>query len=725
MTRQLTTALLLTMFWTSCAGEPGPQGPQGPVGETGATGQPGTNGQPGTPGAPGQPGDAGEPGPQGPQGDAGTPGRDLRFIGPGLKVTVLDAGIVNDVASMDVLLTDDANRPLDRTGTYTEGAVSISAVLAWLDERNDGLPLEYTAYTRRNVSFDGGTFPQNAADTGGTWLELEPRDSGRYRYTFGTAAVVGANANRTHTLALYSTRTVAGVRAVANTLYDFRPDGQPVTARRELVTTAACNTCHTRLEAHGGARREVGLCITCHTTSANIDPESGNSIDFKDMVHKIHRGVTLPSVQGGTPYRIVGFGGAVHDYSDIEYPGNLANCEACHNGAQADRWKTHPTTAACTSCHDRTWFDGASSPPSGFTMHTAGPRNDNECIVCHQDSSLYPVAQVHVTPRRDPHALQLESLITVAEPTAPGAQPRVVFTSFINGQPRDVLSERVSRLRFVFAGPTSDYARFYSETAETAADCATITDGGACLERLDAGLFAYRARAAMLPGDTGSFSVGIEFCQTSDAGMRYCAVNPVAPFAVTDAQPVARRTSVTLAKCDGCHQGLNFHASSATNMGFRTTPEMCVMCHNPNFTRGVTVPGNGTVVTAEPGNLKDLLHKAHAEVHYPSPLNACTQCHTATGASIPLPASALPTRSETRTCAGPNPDGGTSCATADVQSTAVLTPPVGAACTSCHTSLSAQAHAAVNTTSTGLESCAVCHAAGKSVASDDVHALAR
>lgn len=711
-------SVVVSLGLLGCAGEQGPQGPQGPPGETG---QPGAPGSPGTPGEPGDPGDGGPQGPQGPQGDAGTPGRDLRLVGPGLKVTVLDAGIVGDVASMDVLITDDANRPLDRTGTYTEGAVSISAVLAWLDERSDGLPLTYTSYTRRNVSFDGGVFPQNAADTGGTWTELQPLDSGRYRYTFGAAAVVGENAGRTHTIAAYSTRTFQGARAVANTLHDFRPDSQPVTKRRDLVTTAACNNCHTRLEAHGGARREVGLCITCHTTTANIDPETGNSIDFTQMIHKIHRGASLPSVVGGTPYRFVGFGGAVHDFSDVEYPGKLANCEACHAGTQSDRWKTHPTTAACTTCHDRTWFDGTTAPPSGFTMHTAGPRNDSECIVCHQDGSLFPVAQVHVTPRRDPAALRVESLITRAAPAAPGTQPQITFTSFINGQPRDLLNDRVSRLRFVFAGPTRDYARFYSETVETAADCATITDGGACLERLDAGVFSYRARAPMLPTDTGSFAVGIEFCQTNDAGVRYCAVNPVAPFAVTDAAPVARRTSVTLAKCDGCHQGLNFHGASATNQGFRTAPEMCVMCHNPNFVRGVTVPATGAVVTAEAGNLKDLLHKAHSDARYPSPLNACSQCHTSGGASIPLPEDALATRRELRSCVG---DGGTgTCATADVASQPVFTAPVGAACTSCHTSLSAQAHAAVNTTSNGLESCAVCHASGKSVAIDQAHAL--
>jgi hypothetical protein len=279
------------------------------MGGTGATGNQGQQGTPGANGTNGTNGTNGQNGQQGPAGDAGLNGRDFRFSGPGLVVTVLDAGIVDGGTVVDLKVADSNGRALDRTGIITEGAVSVSFVLGYLEERAaDGYPLQYVAYTKRNVTFDGGTFVQNSSESNGTWTELE---LGTYRYQFATAVNVGANAGKTHTLGLYATRTAQTVRYVDNEVVHFRPDGQPVSKKRDIVTDQACNSCHTRLEAHGGARREVGLCIVCHTNTNDLDPESGNSFDFKKMIHNIHAGPKLESVDAGTQYLFVGFNNAV------------------------------------------------------------------------------------------------------------------------------------------------------------------------------------------------------------------------------------------------------------------------------------------------------------------------------------------------------------------------------------------------------------------------------
>lgn len=736
------SAAALLFALAACTGPAGPAGPQGPAGETGATGATGSMGSPGTPGmngmpgTPGTPGMDGMPGPQGPAGDAGANGRDFRFTGSGLVVTILDAGIVDGGAMVDVRLADENGRGLDRTGTLTEGAVSVSFMLGYLDERSDGFPLQYVTYTRRSVSFDGGVFLQNTAESTGTWTELAPVGTGLYRYALSTAIGVGANAGKTHTVGLYATRTVQGVRAVSNAAFHFRPDGQAVTKKREIVTDQACNACHSQLAEHGGARRDISGCILCHTDTADIDPDTGNTIDFKTMIHNIHSGEKLPSVVGGTPYRIIGFRNTVHDYSTVKYPGNLQTCETCHAGPAGDRWKTNISSATCAGCHDRTWW-ASSTPPPGFTVHTGGPRTDAQCLVCHDDNSISPIARKHVSPLRNPAAIDVTASILGPVPAAPpGTRPSVTFSVAVNGQPRDVLTSRLSRLRFIFAGPNVDIARFVSETVETASDCAVITDGGACLERVDAGVFTYRALNAMQPTDTGSFSVGIEACANNDAGVRHCALNPVAAFAVTDPVAVPRRQDVTLAQCKSCHENFQRHGGSADPVfaqgGFRRSAEVCTLCHMANLVRNVTVPTDGGVVTALAANFKDVAHRIHGEARYPAPLNHCAQCHTPQATVLPLQAGVLPSRSELRSCAAMQPDGGPNapadgglvCLPGAVVSTPVLEPPTSAACTGCHLSVAASAHAMVNTTASGVEACAVCHGPGKTAAVDVVHALA-
>ena len=80
--------------------------------------------------------------------------------------------------------------------------------------------------------------------------------------------------------------------------YTFQPSTGATTGifSREIVETATCDNCHTSLTAHGGARVDVQYCVMCHNPGTT-DPYSGNTLDMKVMVHKIHTGNTLPSIQ--------------------------------------------------------------------------------------------------------------------------------------------------------------------------------------------------------------------------------------------------------------------------------------------------------------------------------------------------------------------------------------------------------------------------------------------
>ena len=139
--------------------------------------------------------------------------------------------------------------------------------------------------------------------------------------------------------------------------------------RRAVVSDEKCESCHLNLSLHGGNRNNADYCTTCHQpalTDAVVRPVGegpGESVHMKFMIHKIHRGSEL---QNG--YVVYGYRSSLHDYSHIEYTGDLRDCDTCHvNNSQqvpvADgalptitnyAWWTPmaPQAAACLSCHD-------------------------------------------------------------------------------------------------------------------------------------------------------------------------------------------------------------------------------------------------------------------------------------------------------------------------------------------------------------------------------------
>jgi OmcA/MtrC family decaheme c-type cytochrome len=63
-------------------------------------------------------------------------------------------------------------------------------------------------------------------------------------------------------------------------------------------------------------------CVTSATCGlGECVPAPESPVDFKRMIHQIHA--------GNSPL-IFGFGGSVHDFSEVTFPGELANCTGCH-----------------------------------------------------------------------------------------------------------------------------------------------------------------------------------------------------------------------------------------------------------------------------------------------------------------------------------------------------------------------------------------------------------
>lgn len=700
---------------------------EGPVGPPGSPGDEGEAGPPGPPG---------DPGPAGPAGDAGPPGRSTWLAGPGLALELLDVTLDGDgTTHAGFRLTDGSGVPLDREGLSTEGAVELRFVLAWLDEES-GQPRQYTAYTTNAIG-------QAAADVGGSFETID-LDEGLYRYTF-SAPIDPAHADRTHTIGAWATRTVDGVRHVADAVRHFVPDGGPVAVMREVVSDGACDACHGDLTAHGGARSRVALCILCHTPQT-VDPDTGNTTDLRVMIHKIHRGASLPSVQSGTPYRIVGYGGAVHDYSTVRFPQEIARCEVCHAGAaQGDFWKRRPGVAACGSCHDDISF--VDPPPPGKTLHGGGAQPDDApCTVCHPATgSIAPIVSAHQVGALAPASPRVELAIVSVAPTPPGQAPVVVFDVRVDGAPRDIVAAPLTALRATVAGPNTDYARYWQVTIQGSGAAGTLVPVADTPGRFQ---YTFPPTAAVPADATGSYTLGLEgYLTPPGSTARFAAASPTAAFAVTDATPAPRRTVVDGARCNACHYDLQAHG------GQRKGAAYCLLCHNannPGDERAARVEGQEIFV--ESTDFRVMIHKIHAgedltrsyvlggfpapspsdpdgtpidfgEVRYPRSIAECGACHVGTTHRLPVPDGLLPSVTLLRGCTeDPAADGNAYCETAylTVLETRPLLPET-AVCTSCHDGPSTAAHAETMTSPSGGESCSTCHGPGSVFDADAYH----
>ena len=118
-----------------------------------------------------------------------------------------------------------------------------------------------------------------------------------YTYTFHQTVPSGFDQSQTVRVGVYASRNLSefdlGTNS-ANDVFTFVPSGAAIVDTHEVVATKSCNRCHDPLAAHGGSRRLVTLCVMCHNPGGNgvdtVDPDTGNSIDFQVMIHKIHRG---------------------------------------------------------------------------------------------------------------------------------------------------------------------------------------------------------------------------------------------------------------------------------------------------------------------------------------------------------------------------------------------------------------------------------------------------
>jgi len=342
------------------------------------------------------------------------PARSEQLQGLHVDISAVSSHAAGQQPTITFTVTDDAGTALRDLSGLSSLAFNYAGPTTDYDTLLNGNPLG-SSPTGTLVGPDAAgafDFTPNAAlpaDATGTWT-------------------LGAEARRTVML----TSSVSATEAAVNPLVTFAVDDSEPVARRTVVDQQLCGNCHGEFSkdfsVHGGSRNQTQYCVLCHNPTAsdanrrNRDPAQvaagalTATIDFKVLIHKIHRGENLEQ----KPYLVYGFGSGspgytVHDFSEVRFPGDLRICESCHvdgselippypdtalptsrtqldpatgNPVPADPPQTEPITAVCTACHD-------SDAAIAHAATQTAPDGAESCPVCHAEGRDVAVSVVH------------------------------------------------------------------------------------------------------------------------------------------------------------------------------------------------------------------------------------------------------------------------------------------------------------------------------------------
>jgi len=267
-----------------------------------------------------------------------------------------------------------------------------------------GNPVDISQITQMRVVLGGPNVDYQTGPGGIRVAEdasKTPGSNGVYAYTLTNKIPAAAAGSYTISLEARNTVTVGGGTPRQTNATDaadpvenyFSVDKSAVVPRRQVVSTAACSTCHSDLTfVHGGYLNQTQACTMCHNP-ALTDGTSKQSVNMAWQIHSIHRGdaLTNPYILGTT------------NYQDVRFPGDLRVCTTCHlaNTYQVDNIgakamvaspggftaTTPPISAACQGCHD----DIATASHALVNTTTLG----ESCVVCHGMNAEFAVDKVH------------------------------------------------------------------------------------------------------------------------------------------------------------------------------------------------------------------------------------------------------------------------------------------------------------------------------------------
>jgi OmcA/MtrC family decaheme c-type cytochrome len=635
----------------------------------------GCGGSDGAAGSPGAAGPAGPPGPPGPSTGNGIPVTSAEKINVAITSVLVPAG--GGAPTVELTLRNDLNQ-----GLVGLPAANIRFVIAQLTPGTNGGSSEWQSYITQE---DGGVTDAQATTetaTAGTYVD---NNDGTYQYTFAnalTAYPAGPvfDQTKTHRVGIEIRTNTGGFLPenipADNAPFDFLPTGGAPIFTRLIVDSDTCNACHDNLEMHGEARFDVEYCVQCHNPSS-VDGDTGNSVDMKRLIHNIH--------SARANYQIIGFGGRLHEWSTLEWPQDIRNCQTCHDEdnpdtLQASNWRLVANRAACGTCH---YDDGIPASGHDFAIedgvHPFGLAFDNDtfCLDCHGPDGTVtnpegrlvqiPIAhEILEDTAAEAFEYQVVSIIDTAPGQMPTASIRVLnptdpnyatdpaSTAYDINDPAGPFQTGSARLRMDISWTTDDLGNLdpnddLARSATSGAPFAPIAvdfKSGAVNDGTNT--FTKTASAAIPTGITGSGLAILEGRPQVDIGGSLKSIKVAAsgiPFGITDATPQDRRKVVDIGKCNDCHKDLAMHGDNRSG-----NTEVCSTCHNPNATDiderlAASECDTELGLDDEPIDLKRMIHGIHSgavglcghnnSAHsyfglvYPGRLNNCEGCHLA------------------------------------------------------------------------------------------------
>ncbi|MCL1114965.1 OmcA/MtrC family decaheme c-type cytochrome [Shewanella basaltis] len=191
---------------------------------------------------------------------------------------------------------------------------------------------------------------------------------------------------------------------ILSTPLDFIPaTGELAVSEKDSVSNAACINCHGELTGYDDSDKRISKiaahhnyqkvenCVACHNpayAADQNDPELGFNPNFNAMIHTIHAGGHL--AEWGV------LQGDAEAFAEVHFPTELNECTACHDNG--DQWKENIYREACVGCHVTVNFETGEGH-SDFELPQA---DDSQCMNCHV-SGLSP-ASAHKVGKRAEYA---------------------------------------------------------------------------------------------------------------------------------------------------------------------------------------------------------------------------------------------------------------------------------------------------------------------------------